>query len=147
MLRKSILLLSFASIAALIAWGFVPGSSTPASAATSAGQCELDFTVNNPTLQGSITQPTGATVTWTINNKPPCYKIVGAEVTFNFNLNDGTNIQKVVNVTGNTTNAQVNLALSPLPAGKRPNAIVANVIIKAVADPIKKRADSGVVAL
>ena len=149
MLRKTILFLSFASIAGLIAWGFAPGGSTPAcAAATSAqGQCTLQLTVNSPTLQGSPAQPTGATVSWTITNKPPCYRIDGSQVTFNFNLNDGTNVQRVVQVAGNATNAQVNLAGNPLPPNKRVNAITANVIVKAIADPIQKRADSGVVAL
>lgn len=149
MLRKSILFLSLASITALIAWGFAPGGATPAcaSAASAQGQCQLQFTVNSPTLQGSPGQPTGATVSWTITNRPPCYRIDGSQVTFNFNLNDGTNIQRVVNVAGNATNAQVNLAVNPLPPNKRVNAITANVIVKAIADPIQKRADSGVVAL
>jgi len=148
MLRKSLLFLSFASIAALIAWGFTKGGSTPACAAASAqGQCQLQLTVGTPALQGTPAQPTGATVTWTITNKPQCYRIDGSQVTFNFNLNDGTNVQRVVNVNGNATNAQINLAVNPLPANKRVNAITANVIVKAVADPVQKRADSGVVAL
>jgi hypothetical protein len=149
MLRKSLLFISVASIAALIAWGFTPGKSTTvcASAASAQGQCQLQLTVNSPTLQGSPAQPTGATVTWTITNKPPCYRIDGSQVTFNFNLNDGTNVQRVVNVNGNVTNAQVNLAGNPLPPNKRVNAITANVIVKAIADPIQKRADSGVAAL
>src|SRR5262245_50539958 len=124
MLRKSLLFLSLASITALIAWGFVKGDAKTASAAaTSATDCKLQVTVNNPTFQGTPAQPTGATVTWTIANKPPCYRIVGSEVTFTFQLNDGPVAQKVVNIAGNTTNAQVNLALSPLPAGKRPNGV------------------------
>ena len=148
MLRRSLLFLSFASIAALIAWGFAPGKSTTVCATASAqGQCTLQLSVNSPTLQGTPGQPTGATVTWTVTNKPPCYRIDGSQVTFNFNLNDGTNVQRVVNVNGNATNAQVNLAVNPLPAGKRVNAITANVIVKAIADPLQKRADSGVVAL
>jgi hypothetical protein len=52
-----------------------------------------------------------------------------------------------VNITGNATNAQVNLAGNPLPPGKRPNAITANVEVRAIADPQITRADSGVVAL
>lgn len=149
MLRKSILFLSLASIAALIAWGFAPAGSTTASAsaASASNQCDLQISVNSPTLQGAPAQPTGATVTWTITNKPSCSRIDGSRVTFNFNLNDGTNVQRVVNVNGNVTNAQVNLAVNPLPAGKRVNAITANVIVKAVADPVQKGADSGVVAL
>jgi hypothetical protein len=148
MLRKSILFISLASIAALITWGFALGGSTPVCAsATQPPQCRLQLTVNSPTLQGSPAQPTGATVSWTITNKPPCYRIVGSQVTFNFNLNDGTNVQRVVNITGNATNAQVNLAGNPLPPGKRPNAITANVEVRAIADPQITRADSGVVAL
>ncbi len=149
MLRKSLLFLSFASIAALIAWGFVKGSAKTASASTASApnQCDLQLTVNSPTLQGTPAQPTGATVSWTITNKPTCYRIDGSQVTFNFNLNDGANVQRVVNVAGNVTNAQVNLAGNPLPPNKRVNAITANVIVKAIADPVQKRADSGVVAL
>jgi hypothetical protein len=149
MLRKSLLFLSFASIAALIAWGFVKGSAKTASASTASApnQCDLQLTVNSPTLQGTPAQPTGATVSWTITNKPTCYRIDGSQVTFNFNLNDGANVQRVVNVAGNVTNAQVNLAGNPLPPSKRVNAITANVIVKAIADPVQKRADSGVVAL
>jgi hypothetical protein len=149
MLRKSLLFLSFASIAALIAWGFVKGSAKTASASTASApnQCDLQFTVNSPTLQGSPAQPTGATVSWTITNKPSCYRIDGSQVTFTFNLNDGTNVQRVVPVNGNVTNAQINLAGNPLPPNKRVNAITANVIVKAIADPVQKRADSGVVAL
>ena len=143
MLRKSILFLSLASIAALIALGFAPGGSTPAcAAATSAqGPCSLRVTVNNPTFQGTPAQPTGATVSWTVV-KPPCYRIVGSEVTFTFQLNNGSVAQRVVNITGNATNASLNLALAPLPANTRPNGVTANVAVRAIADPIKTDAAS-----
>lgn len=149
MLRKSILFLSFASIAALITWGFAPGGATPAcaSAASAQNQCALQLTVNNPVFQGTPAQPQGATVSWTITNKPPCYRIDGSEVTFTFQLNDGSVAQRVVNVNGNATTAQLNLAVNPLPAGKRPNAITANVLVKAIADPVRKKAESGFVNL
>jgi len=149
MLRKSLLFISVASIAALIAWGFTKGGATSASAsaASTLGPCDLQLTVGAPALQGTPAQPTGATVTWTITNKPQCYRIDGSKVTFNFNLNDGTNVQREVIVNGNVTNAQINLAGNPLPPNKRVNAITANVIVKAIADPVQKRADSGVVAL
>jgi hypothetical protein len=149
MLRKSILFLSLASIAAMIAWGFAPGGSTPvcASSTSAQGPCALQVAVNNPTFQGTAAQPTGAAVSWTIANKPPCYRITGSEVTFTFQLNNGSVAQRVVNITGNGTNASLNLALAPLPANTRPNGVTANVLVRAVADPIKHDASSAFVAI
>jgi hypothetical protein len=149
MLRKSILFLSLASIAALITWGFAPGGSTPvcASATSAQGPCALRVTVNNPTFQGTPAQPTGAAVSWTITNKPQCYRIVGSEVTFTFQLNNGSVQQRVVNIAGNGTNASLNLATAPLPANTRPNGLTANVVVRAIADPIKHDAASNFVTI
>ncbi|MCI0697487.1 hypothetical protein L0337_36450 [candidate division KSB1 bacterium] len=149
MLRKSILFLSLTSIAALMAWGFAPGGSTPvcASAASAQGQCRLQVSVNSPTFQGTPAQPTGAAVSWTITNKPPCYRIIGSQVTFNFQLNNGSTARRVVNVPGNGTNASLNLATAPLPANIRPNGLTANVQVRAEADPLKIDAASNFVAI
>jgi hypothetical protein len=149
MLRKSILFLSFASIAALIAWGFAPGGSTPvcASSASAQSPCALRVTVNNPTFQGTPANPTGAAVSWTIANKPQCYRIVGSEVTFTFQLNNGNVEQRVVNIAGNATSASLNLAAGPLPANTRPNGLTANVQVRAIADPLKIDAASNFVPI
>src|SRR5215475_6263889 len=108
MLRKSILVLSLASIAALIAWGFAPSRSTSACAATSTAPCALDVAVNNPALQGTPAKPTGATVTWTIT-EPPCYKIVGVDVTFNFTMGDGSAEHRPGKVASGGGSAQADL--------------------------------------
>ncbi len=136
MLRKSLLLLSIVSFAALITWGFAPGGATPASASVAPAttpDCRVSLTVNNPILQGTRKRPEGANVSWTITNVPPCYRISAIQVTFNFTLADGTTKQRVVNVAGNATSAQTTLNLTAdLPRADRPNTVTANVLVTAV---------------
>lgn len=136
MFRKSLLLLSLVSIAALLVWGFASGGATPASASATSAQgadCRVRLTVNNPQLQGPTAFPQGARVSWTIDNVPPCYRISGIQVTFNFTLADGSAKQKIVNVAGNATQAQTQLNLAaPLPRQDRPTVITATVVAQAV---------------
>jgi len=147
MLRKSILVLSLASIAALIAWEFAPSRSMSACAATSTSPCALDVEVSNPKLQGTPAKPTGATVAWKITNLPPCYRIVGADVTFNFTMGDASVESRPgkpkFGPAGGTAEADLT---KPLPANKKVGAITATVIVNAIADPIKKKSDSGAVS-
>ncbi len=136
MFRKYLLSCSIISLAALIAWGVAPGGATPASAsATSAtnADCKVRLTVNDPLLNGTPANPQGARVTWTVDNVPPCYRIEGFRVTFNFTLADGSTHQRIVNAAGTANTAGVALNLSaPLPRRDRPTVITATVVAKAV---------------
>lgn len=140
MFRKSILLFSSFSLAALIAWGLVPFNVTPASAsatpATSA-ECRLKLTTLAPTLTGPLYHPESVNVSWTVDNVPPCYRISGIQVTFNIVQRDGDNKQKIVNVPGNATSASAQLLLNAPEAAKlfkkdRPTTVTATVIATAV---------------
>jgi hypothetical protein len=152
MLRKSILFLSLASIAALIAWGIAPSGSTTACASAAAAQnCALQLTVNRPAFVGTAQNPQSASVTWNITNLPPCYQITESEVTFTITRNNQPNVVLKKTVTGSATNTTVNLinALgSNLAAGFQPNAIVAEVRVKAsVIDPNKTKTESNTLTL
>ncbi|HMB30117.1 MAG TPA: hypothetical protein VKS99_18540 [Blastocatellia bacterium] len=152
MLRKSLLLLSFASIAALIAWGFAPrGAKSACAAASAAADCTLQVTVNRPAFVGTVQNPQTASVTWTITNLPPCYQVTESEVTFTITRNNQPNVVIKRTVTGAGTNVSVNLvnALgSNLAAGFQPNAIVAEVRVKASAiDPNKTKTESNTLSL
>ncbi|MGH9937413.1 MAG: hypothetical protein ACREAM_14295 [Blastocatellia bacterium] len=152
MFRKSLLLLSLVSIAALMVWGFAPGGSTPACAsATSSANCALQLTVNRPAFVGTAQNPQTASVTWNITNLPPCYQITESEVTFTITRNNQPNVVIKRTVIGAATNVSVSLvnALgSNLASGFRPNAIVAEVRVKASAiDPNKTRTESNSLAL
>jgi hypothetical protein len=136
MFRKSLLLLSFVSFAALLVWGFAPGGATPASASMTSAttqDCRVRLSVNNPVLQGTPANPTGARVTWTVDNVPPCYRIQGIRVTFNFTLADGSAKQKIENVAGNATQASTAISVAaPLARRDRPTVITATVVATAV---------------
>ena len=152
MFRKSLWLLSFASIAALIAWGFAPGGAKPdCASAVSAQNCALQVTVNRPAFVGTAQNPQTASVTWNITNLPPCYQITESEVTFTITRNNQPNVVLKKTVTGAGTNTSVNLvnALgSNLAAGFQPNAIVAEVRVKASAiDPNKTKTESNTLTI
>jgi hypothetical protein len=152
MFRKSVLLLSLVVLAALIGWGFAPGGSTPACAsASSATNCALQITVNRPAFVGTAQNPQTASVTWTVTNLPPCYQITESEVTFTITRNNQPNVVLKKTVVGAATNTSVNLvnALgSNLAAGFQPNAIVAEVRVKASAiDPNKTKTESNTLSL
>jgi hypothetical protein len=152
MLRKSLLFLSFASIAALITWGFAPGGAKSACAsAASATDCTLQVTVNRPAFVGTAQNPQSASVTWNITNLPPCYQVTESEVTFTITRNNQPNVVLKKTVTGSATNTAVNLvnALGAnLAAGLQPNAIVAEVRVKASAiDPNKTKTESNTLSL
>ena len=136
MFRKSLFLFTIVSISALGAWGFAPGGATPASAAATA-DCRVRLTVNAPTLAGPLYHPDSVSVTWTIDNVPPCYRISGQTVTFNIVQRDGGNIQKIVNVAGNATSATKELLINAAEADRlfkrdRPTTITATVVATAV---------------
>src|SRR5262249_9881288 len=124
MLRKSLLFLSFASIAALIAWGFAPGAAKSACAsASSAADCTLQVTGIRPVFGGPAQTPQSASVPWSIPNLPPCYQIPESEVTFTITRNNQPNVVLKKTVPGAATNTSVNLvnALgSNLAAGFQP---------------------------
>lgn len=152
MFRKSLLLVSLVAFAALIAWGIAPGGSTPACAsATSAANCALQLTVNKPVFVGTAQNPTSASVGWNITNLPPCYAITESVVTFTITRNNQPNVVINRTVTGSGTAVLVNLANilgSNLDPGFRPNAIVAEVKVKASAiDPNKTRTESNTLAI
>lgn len=152
MLRKSILFLSLASIAALIAWGFAPsGSTTACASGASVQNCTLQVTVNRPAFVGTAQNPQSASVTWNITSLPPCYQVTESEVTFTITRNNQPNVVLKKTITGNATNAAVNLinALgSNLAPGFQPNAIVAEVRVKASAiDPNKTKTESNTLTL
>lgn len=152
MLRKSILFLSLASIAALIAWGFAPGGATPACASASSAQnCALQVTVNRPAFVGTAQNPQTASVTWNITNLPPCYQITESEVTFTITRNNQPNVVIKRTVIGAATNVSVSLvnALGAnLALGFQPNAIIAEVRVKASAiDPNKTRTESNTLTI
>ena len=152
MLRKSILFLSLASIAALSAWRFVPaGSTTACASATSVQNCTLQVTVNRPAFVGTAQNPQTASVTWNITSLPPCYQVTESEITFTITRNNQPNVVLKKTVTGNATSASVSLinALgSNLAAGFQPNAIVAEVRVKASAiDPNKTKTESNTLTI
>ena len=152
MLRKSLLLLSFASIAALIAWGFASGGAKSACASSaSATDCTLQVTVNRPAFVGTAQNPQSASVTWNITNLPPCYQVTESEVTFTITRNNQPNVVLKKTVTGAATTTAVNLVSalgSNLAAGFQPNAIVAEVRVKASAiDPNKTKTESNTLTL
>jgi len=151
MLRKSLLFLSFASIGALIAWGFAPGGAKSACAsAASAQNCALQVTVNRPAFVGTAQNPQTASVTWNITNLPPCYQITESEVTFTITRNNQRNVVVKKTVVGAGTNSSVDLALllgSNLAPGFQPNAIVAEVRVKASADPNKFKTESNALTI
>lgn len=134
MFRKCLLSSSMLSLIALIAWGLAPATATPASATpATTNDCRVRLTVNDPILNGSPASPQGARVTWTVDNVPPCYRISGFQVTFNFTLADGSSHQRVVNAAGTANMAGVALNLNtPLPRRDRPTVITATVVATAV---------------
>jgi len=152
MFRKSLLLLSSISLAALIVWGLAPRNATTACAsATSTVNCALQLTVNRPAFVGTAQNPQTASVTWNITNLPPCYEIVETTVTFTITRNNQPNVVLNKTVTGSATSTSVNLvnALgSNLALGFQPNAIVAEVRVKARAiNPDKTRTESNTLAI
>ena len=152
MLRKSILFFSLASIAALIAWGFASsGAKSACAAGSAAADCTLQVAVNRPAFVGTAQNPQSASVTWNIANLPPCYQVTESEVTFTITRNNQPNVVLRKTVTGSATTTTVNLinALgSNLALGFQPNAIVAEVRVKASAiDPNKTRTESNTLTL
>ncbi len=159
MFRKSLLLFSFASIAALIAWGFAPGGSTPACASTTSTKpdCTIKLTVDSPSMAGTAASPGNVSAHFQVTNVPPCYRITGAEVTFTVTRNNAPTIRRTVNVSPLAVNASTgavsgtastSLGLGQnLPLGEQPNAIVAEVKVTAEADPRKQRTESNTKSL
>jgi hypothetical protein len=152
MFRKSLLSLSLFALAGLIAWGFAPGTATTACAsATSAQNCALQVTVNRPAFVGTSQNPQTASVTWNITNLPPCYQITESEVTFTITRNNQPNVVIKRTIIGAATNVSVSLvnALgSNLAPGFQPNAIVAEVRVKASAiDPHKTKTESNTLSI
>jgi len=150
MLRKRLLLISFASIAALIAWGFAPGGSTHACAsASSVANCTLQVSVNQPVFTSTAQNPQSATVTRNITNLPPCYQVTQSEVTFTVTRNNQPNVLLKKTITGSATTATVSLASlgANLAKGDQPNAIVAEVTVTATADPQKRKTESASLTL
>ncbi|MFN0084392.1 MAG: hypothetical protein ACKVX9_03300 [Blastocatellia bacterium] len=126
------MLFSIVSLAALLVWGFSPGGTTSASAAMTQ-DCRVRLSVNNPILQGTPANPTGARVSWSVDNVPPCYRIQGFRVTFNFTLADGSTKQKIESVPGNSTQANTAISVAaPLARRDRPTVITATVVATAV---------------
>jgi len=147
MFRKSLLLFSMISLAVLIAWGIAPNAATPACASTTsaqAGNCALQLTVNQPSLTGTVVSPKKVGVTWQVTNVPPCYKITETKVTFTVTQNNNSTIIKHVTIPGPGNAALADLGLGEnLPPPQRPNAIIAEVNVKAEPiDPIKRRTES-----
>ncbi len=152
MFRKSLLLLPLVAFAALIAWGFATGGATPACASSaSAANCALQLTVNRPAFVGTAQNPQSASVTWSITNLPPCYQVTESEVTFTITRNNQPNVVIKRTVIGAGTNVSVSLVNSlgsNLQPGFRPNAITAEVRVKASAiDPNKTKTESNVLAI
>jgi hypothetical protein len=152
MFRKSLLFISLVAFAALIAWGVAPGGAKSACAsAASAQNCALQVTVNRPAFVGTAQNPQTASVTWSITNLPPCYQITESEVTFTITRNNQPNVVIKRTVIGAATNVSVSLvnALgSNLAPGFQPNAIVAEVRVKASAiDPNKTRTESNTLTI
>ncbi len=143
MLRKCLLfvsIFSLFSLATLTVLGFASRSTAPASAAVTptTNDCRVRLTVNDPILNGTPASPQGARVTWSVANVPPCYRIEGFRVTFNFTLADGSSHQRIVNAAPTANMAGVALNLStPLPRRDRPTVITATVVASAV--PIDNR--------
>jgi hypothetical protein len=138
MFRRSLLLFSIVSISALAAWGFAPARATTSSASPSAtADCRVRLSVNAPTLAGPLYHPDSVSVTWTIDNVPPCYTITSQTVTFNIVQRDGGNVQKIVTVPGNATSATKELLINAPEAARlfkkdRPTSITATVVATAV---------------
>ena len=113
--------------------------------------CALQVTVNRPAFVGTAQNPQTASVTWIITNLPPCYQITESEVTFTITRNNQPNVVIKRTVIGAATNVSVSLvnALgSNLAQGFQPNAIVAEVRVKASAiDPHKTRTESNTLAI
>lgn len=159
MFRKSLLLLSLVSFAALIAWGVAPNGATPAcaSATSPATDCTIKLTVDPPSMAGTASSPGNVSVHFQVTNVPPCYKITGADVTFTVTRNNAPTIKKTVTVSPlavNTSTGAVSgtgstsLGLGQnLPLGQQPNAIVAEVKVTAEADPRKQRTESNTKSL
>ena len=152
MFRKSILLLSIIALATLIAWGFTSRTSKPVCAAgSSAANCALQITVNRPAFVGTAQNPQTASVTWSVTNLPPCYEVTESTVTFTITRNNQPNVVLNKTVTGSATTTSVNLVNSlgsNLAPGFRPNAIVAEVRVKAKAiDPEKTKTESNTLAI
>lgn len=152
MLRRSILFLSFVSIAALMAWGFAPsGAKFACASASSAADCTLQVSVNRPAFVGTAQNPQSVSVTWNITNLPPCYQISESEVTFTITRNNQPNVVIKRTVNGAATNVSVNVVTalgSNLAQGFQPNAIVAEVRVKASAiDPNKTKTESNTLAI
>jgi hypothetical protein len=152
MLRKTILFLSLATIAALGAWGFAPRGSTTACASSSSAQnCALQVTVNRPAFVGTAQNPQTASVTWSITNLPPCYQITESEVTLTITRNNQPNVvikRTVVGAASNVSVSLINALGSNLAPGFQPNAIVAEVRVKASAiDPNKTKTESNTLSI
>ncbi len=153
MIRKSIMLLSIASLIALIVWGFAPSAAPTACASGAASvqaNCALQLTVDRPVFNGTAQDPRSASVHWNITNLPPCYQIAETTVTFTITRNNQPNVVLTKTVTSGTSTA-VNLATplgSNLAPGFRPNAIVAEVRVKATAiNPDKTKTESNTLAI
>ncbi|HKQ73875.1 MAG TPA: hypothetical protein VJ810_09130 [Blastocatellia bacterium] len=152
MLRKSLMLVSLIALVALIVWGVAPGGAKSACASSASAQnCALQVTVNRPAFVGTAQNPQSASVTWNITNLPSCYQITESEVTFTITRNNQPNVVIKRTVIGAATNVAVSLvnALgSNLAQGAQPNAIVAEVRVKASAiDPNKTKTESNTLTI
>ena len=113
--------------------------------------CALQIAVNRPAFVGTAEDPQTASVTWSITNLPPCYRITESEVTFTITRNNQPNVVVKKTVTGAATNVSaslVNTLGSNLTPGFQPNAIVAEVRVKASAiDPHKTKIESNTLTI
>jgi len=113
--------------------------------------CALQISVNRPAFVGTAQNPQTASVTWSITNLPACYQVTESEVTFTLTRNNQPNVVIKRTVTGAATSVAVSLvnALgSNLAAGFQPNAVVAEVRVKASAiDPNKVKTESNTLTI
>jgi hypothetical protein len=103
-------------------------------------------------MTGTAASPGNVSVHFKVTNVPPCYRITGADVTFTITRNNAPTITRTVSVSTFATSlstgavsgsASTSLGLGQnLPLGQQPNAIVAEVRVKAEADPVKHRTES-----
>ena len=113
--------------------------------------CALQISVNRPAFVGTAQNPQTASSSWSITNLPPCYQITESEVTFTITRNNQPNVVIKRTVIGAATSVAVSLVNplgSNLAASFQPNAIVAEVRVKASAiDPNKTKTESNTLSL
>jgi hypothetical protein len=105
----------------------------------------------SPGIRGHPANHQTASVTWNIINLPPCYRINESNVTFTITRNNQPNVVIDTTVIGDATTAWVDLVTalgSNLAAGYQPNALIAEVTVKASAiHPRKRKTESNTLTL